>query len=251
MSKKIKFALKLNDVDVRTLESLQENFDFEKVVAYFLDGKLLTWLEDRYYENEAEKVRNLDKNSVEFNKQLCEIFGVEYNSDSEVDLEAVTRTSENLAKLQQLTSDKEILNHAAQVAFSQEDLADLLDDDEATIYLCGKQFTIPVRCGNHKYIGILGTPDIKISAATLDDLSAVGIVFENVNLPENLLQSIPEAKKVKFANNKKKLSYSPSKILDSKLNDSDRKQATKFFEATQNILGNFVFEIDSISRPLS
>ena len=44
MAKKIKFALKLNDVDVRTLESLQENFEFEKVVAYFLDGKLLTQL---------------------------------------------------------------------------------------------------------------------------------------------------------------------------------------------------------------
>ena len=45
MAKKLKFALKLKDeADVRTLEALQERFDFEKVSAYFLDGKLLEWL---------------------------------------------------------------------------------------------------------------------------------------------------------------------------------------------------------------
>ena len=250
MAKKIKFALILNDVDVRTLESLQENFDFEKVVAYFLDGKLLTWLEDRYYENEAEKIRNLDKNSVDFNKHLCNALGVEYSGDEEIDLEAVAKVNEKLAKLQQLTSDKEILKHAAQVAFSQEDLADLLDDGESTIYLCGKSFSIPTKLENRKYIGILGKPDIKISVETLEDLEAVGIVFENVNLPENLLQSEKETTQHELTNNKKRQSYSPSKLLDFKMSDEDRKQAAKFFDAAQDILGDFVFDIDIGSRPL-
>ena len=72
MAKKIKFALKLKDgADIRTLESLQEHFDLEKVTAYFLNGKLLEWLEDRYYDEEADKIRSLNKDAGDFNQQLC------------------------------------------------------------------------------------------------------------------------------------------------------------------------------------
>lgn len=83
MAKKIKFALKLNDAEIQTLDSLQENFDLEKVTAYFLNGRLLTWLEDRCYENEAEKIRKLDKNSRDFSRQLCEALGVKYDSEND------------------------------------------------------------------------------------------------------------------------------------------------------------------------
>lgn len=55
----IKFPLKMkNDIEVRDLEGLKENFDIKKVVGYFLDGKLLKWLEARYYEEELEKYQN-------------------------------------------------------------------------------------------------------------------------------------------------------------------------------------------------
>ena len=190
MAKKIRYALKMNNVDVRSLESLKDNFDLEKVTAYFLNGKLLEWLEDRYYEDEAEKIRNLDKNADNFAQKLCKVFGVEYHNE-ELDLKATAMLDENLAKLKQLTDDNEILSHAAQVAFSQEDLAYLLDEDATTIYLCGEKFSIPASFENRKYIGILGKPTIKISIKTFGELEANGIAFENVNLPKNLLPPPP------------------------------------------------------------
>ena len=79
------------------------------------------------------------------------------------------------------------MSHAAQVAFSQEDLADLLEDrDETTIYLCGEKFSIPARFESRKYIGILGKPEIKMAIKTFEELKAHDITFENVTLPKNL-----------------------------------------------------------------
>ena len=187
MVKKIKFALKLkNNVPVRDMETLKENFNVEEITAYFVNGKLLTWLEDRYYEEEAEKIRNLSKDDENLAKKLCKIFGVEYTGE-EFDVDRIARQNEILAELKQHTADEEILSHYKQVAFTQEDLADLLDDEVTPIYIYGEQFSIPMSIENRKYIGILGTPKIKIAAKTAEELTARGITFENVNLPENLL----------------------------------------------------------------
>ena len=74
-----KFALKMkNGVGVRKLQELRENFDLEQITAYFLNGKLETWLEDRYYDEELEQIRKLNKEDSELQKKLCQIFGVEY-----------------------------------------------------------------------------------------------------------------------------------------------------------------------------
>ena len=49
MARKIRFPLKMkNGAEVRTLDELKENFDLESVLGYFADGKLSTWLADRY-----------------------------------------------------------------------------------------------------------------------------------------------------------------------------------------------------------
>ena len=43
MARKIKFAMKMrDDVEVRTLSELKEHFDLERVMTYYLDGKLDT-----------------------------------------------------------------------------------------------------------------------------------------------------------------------------------------------------------------
>ena len=191
MAKKIKFALKMNNVDVRSLETLRENFDFEKAAAYFLNGKLIEWLESRYYNEEAEKIRNLNKDDKNFGKNLCTALGVDYQGNTEIDLDTTAGLNEKLAKLKQLTADEEIISHAAQVAFSQEDLVYLLEKGESNIYLCGEQFQIPVHLENRKYIGILGKPEIKIGVENFEKLKAKSITFENVNLPENLSQPTP------------------------------------------------------------
>ena len=253
MAKKIKFALKLKDeADVRTLEALQEHFDFEKVTAYFLDGKLLEWLEDRYYDEEAEKIRALDKDAKDFHQQLCNALGVPYEGEDEIDIEALERLNEKREKLQQLTADKDIIAHAAQTAFSQEDLAELLDEDEHTIYLCGEKFSIPSRVTNRKYIGILGKPEIKITAETPEELTKKEIFFENVLLPEHLRTEQPKKEEgsSNVPNRKIRQTYQASKLLDFKMSDKDREEAAKLFDAAQDILGNITFDIDVGTRPL-
>ena len=185
MARKIKFALEMaNGVKVRSnLEELKENFDLEKTVGHFLSGKLVEWLEDRYYEDEAEAINAIDKDAPDLRQRICEALGVEYADDTELDVEALERLNEKKAILRQKTSDGAIIANAAQTALSQEDLADLLDIDEPVMYLCGESFNVPIRVGGKKYIGILGTPKISIKANSQADLDAKGIMFENVILP--------------------------------------------------------------------
>ena len=75
----VKFPLKMSDgTPVRTIEELREHFDFPAVLRYYSSGKLGRWLSDRYYDEEAEKVGDLDPSSEDFKKSLCDILGVNY-----------------------------------------------------------------------------------------------------------------------------------------------------------------------------
>lgn len=185
MAKKVKFPLDMgNDIMVRTIEELRENYNAEKVTEYFFNDKLMTWLEDRYYDDEAEQVRKLsslsDKSNVD--ARLAEIFGVLI--DKEVDIEAIELRREKLEKLREITSDDEILDNVDFVAFSQEDLGDLLDDGAEVIYLCGDKFRIPLSVRNVKYVGV-NNPDVSISGNGEIDLAANGIIIEQCKLSED------------------------------------------------------------------
>ena len=156
MAKKIKFPLEMRDgVQARNIDELREFFDIEKVLEYLIDGKLLTWLQDRYYMKEAENISKLDTYSSDVKERLCEILGVEMKVEAEnVDVEEIERRKERLLKLKKYTDDEDIWNKVDYVAFDQEDLADLLDDECPEIYLCDGKFCIPVSECNKKYIGI-------------------------------------------------------------------------------------------------
>lgn len=185
MARKVKFALEMADgTKVRSnLEELREHFDMESIVSYYLSGKLLEWLEDRYYDDEAAKIEELDKDSPNLNAQLCAIIGVDASKYDALDLEAVERLNEKKTILRQKTSDSTIIDNAMITALNQEDLADLLDLESPVIYLCGEKFNIPIRVEHKKYIGILGTPKIEIRASSDADLKTKDILFENVILP--------------------------------------------------------------------
>ena len=187
MAKKIKFALEMADgVKVRSgLEELREHFDMEKIAGHFLSGKLLEWLEDRYYDDEAAKIAELDKDAPNLNAQLCAIIGVDASKYDAFDVEALERLNEKKRLLKERTSDSKIIDNAMLTAFTQEDLADLLDLESPVIYLCGEKFNIPIRVEHKKYVGILGTPKIEIRASSNDDLKEKDILFENVILPWN------------------------------------------------------------------
>lgn len=154
MAKKIRFALKMKDgAEVRSLQELQEYFDIDRVMAYYLNGKLEIWLADRYYDEEADQVRELDSADSELSRKLCEIFQVEYVRDALTPEEAEVR-NRKIERLREITDDEEIIDKVDCVAFSQEELADLLDAGLDTIYLCGKDFQIPLGKRDMTYIGI-------------------------------------------------------------------------------------------------
>ena len=74
--RKIKFALELKDgEEVRSMDELREHFDLEKVIGYFQDGKLIEWLEDRFFEDEAEEIKKLSENDPDFGKSSAIFLG--------------------------------------------------------------------------------------------------------------------------------------------------------------------------------
>ena len=180
--KKIKLPLEMaNSVLVRTLDELKENWDLEKVLNYYLNGKLLTWLNDRYYTELAEEVSALNgiSDNAELQKKLCGIFGIEAE-DNFVDLEAVAEHNRRLEILRQYTADDAVLKNVDKVAFNQEELADLLDEGEAVIYLCDNKFSVPLSVTGKKYIG-LGDVEIQVNSKDFVDFVKIGIELVNVH----------------------------------------------------------------------
>ena len=173
MAKKERFALMMEDgAQVRNIDDLKAHFDVGSVVRDFSSGKLLTWLEDRYYDDEADAIRAINDNDACLGAKLCKIFGVETP-------EEIERRLQRLNRLKQFTTDEKILSKVDCVAFDQEDLADLLDEGVEEIYLCENRFVIPLRMKNKVYIGV-GKAVAVIGNKKQKDFAALNIKFKNV-----------------------------------------------------------------------
>ena len=182
MAKKIRFPLEMdNGVMVRTLEELRENFNLEMVVNHFISGKLMTWLNDRYYESEAIQVGELNSSSLDFKKKICEIFNMEYTEEKDIDIEDIEKRNSKITKLKQFTENEDIIRNVDLVAFNQEELSDLLDEDAKTIYLCNEKFYLPLSKTNIKYIGV-SNPILIINSKIDVDLDEKNIIVENCTI---------------------------------------------------------------------
>lgn len=178
MATKIKFPLKMADgSQVRTIEELREHFDLAAILGYYNSGRLSEWLIDRYYEAEAEKIKTLDSSSEEFKKKLCEIFAVPYSESvaADVDLAEIAAKNKRYERLKQFTADDDILKEVDKVAFSQEELDNLLDEGVELVYLCGEKFDIPCSKGGVKYIGV-NNPMVNVDK----EYDEMGIVFKGL-----------------------------------------------------------------------
>ena len=173
MTRKKKFALPMEDgAEVRNIDDLRAHFDISSVVRDFCNGKLLTWLEDRYYDEEAAAIKALSPDDYGFQKKLCEIFGVETP-------EEIERRIERLNRLKTFINDEKILSNVDKVAFDQEELADLLDEGADEIYLCANRFVIPLRMKNKVYIGVKDAVAI-LGNKNPSNFAKLGIKFKNV-----------------------------------------------------------------------
>ncbi|MBR0260174.1 MAG: biotin/lipoyl-binding protein [Selenomonadaceae bacterium] len=197
MAKKVKFPLKMADgAEVRTLEELKEHFDVDSVIKEFFNDRLLTWLEDRYYDEEADQVRTLTTDDLNLQKKFCAIFGVETP-------EIIAWRKERLERLKKYTRDEKILACVDFVAFNQEELADLLDEDAKEIYLCENRFVIPLRVKNKNYFGV-GKAIAVIRSKEPVDFDKLNITF----------------KEITFDDAYQKIIYIPPKIEPPKSNSS-------------------------------
>lgn len=186
MAKKIRFPLVLaEETQVRTLDELREHFDLERVLEYYKNGKLLTWLEVHDLEEKAEAVRALDETDPDFQRQFCAVFEVEYTGDG-VDLKEIEHRQERLKRLRTITDEAEFIRNIDRVAFDQKELTDLLLEGETRIYLCGEKFTVPASHKGITYVGIKN-PTVHISGNASEKLEELGIEFEGVNC-DNLLE---------------------------------------------------------------
>ena len=236
MTKKIKFALEMADgAKVRTIEDLREKFDIERAIVYFLNGKLIEWLQDRRYKEIVQVVQSLDSASDDFKEKLCAALGAEYHGENVSVTEIETKNAKR-NKLKQLTSNEQIIENAEIVAFSQNELDDLIKKDVPTIYLCGDKFNIPSDKENHSYIGVESMPIINIAAKTMQELEERNISFENVRLPEELLRR------------RTCQPYHVSELFESLLDDKERLEAEKLYRVADKILGNIVFDSETAMK---
>lgn len=183
--RKIKFALELRDGEqVRSMEELREHFDTEKIIGYFQDGKLVEWLDDRFYTDEAEEVRKLSKDDLQLGKKLCNILRVGYTEAD--DVETIAWRKERLDRLKQYTADPKIIEEVDMVAFEQDDLEDIIrEKDVETIYLCDNTFTFPsgiLKKRNICYVGIGKNVEVNIESKGQLNLDDMGIIFENIQV---------------------------------------------------------------------
>jgi tetratricopeptide (TPR) repeat protein len=177
MAGRVKFPLKMPDgTQARTIEDLREHFDYNSVLEYYQNGKLKTWLEDRDYTKEAQMIGYLRPSADGLMKEICEILGMEYSESKApiVSMNSVAMKNNNYERLKQYTADDEILKNVDKVAFSQEDLLELLDNGAKEIYLCGDEFVIPGDIANIKYIGVN-----KTHVRFAGDVISEGIEIEN------------------------------------------------------------------------
>lgn len=131
---------------------------------YLTDGKLETWLRDRYEDGLADAITELDREDKELSRKICEIFEVEYEPQEEADLEKIAERKRKLELLKDYTEDEQYVKVIDRIAFEQDELYDLLDNGETVIYLCGGKFSVPLGKEGIRYVGI-NNPVVVISSS--------------------------------------------------------------------------------------
>jgi len=183
MAKTNRFQLEMEDgILVNTLRELKEHFSLEKVQDYARNGQLAEWLDARYEEELADEVRALDEYRADFAERLCKLFGVEYSAAVE-DSEEAAVCREKRERLMAYGADAKFFEVLDNIAFTQDDLYDLLDKDITSIYLCGEEFEIPINRRGTAYVGV-NEPTVIIHSKKLIDWEERDISFTDVKFDE-------------------------------------------------------------------
>lgn len=187
LKKSIKFPLIMQSgAKVRTTEELRENFDLDSVMELFFDGRLKMWLEQRFYKKELEQLESLKDKPIEeaevIAEKLFEIFDVPFSKDT-LDVSHFIKRSLKIEMLKQFANDE--LPNVEQVAISQEELCEILNDNRAdnekVIYLLGDTFEVSEEYSNVHYIG-LNNPKVALVSEGNFNAKQKGISFTTLTL---------------------------------------------------------------------
>lgn len=177
MAKKVRFPLEMDQgIKVRSLDELRDYFSLERVLAYMSNGKLVTWLRDRYINEIADAIEELDINDSEIAKKICKLFDVKYDTIT-IDIQKIEERNRKLNIIKQYTADKKFLEVVDHVACTQDDIYELLDEQQDTIYLCGEKFIIPTGKEGVTYIGI-NNPLVKFDLKKDTNIKVENVIWE-------------------------------------------------------------------------
>ncbi len=210
-----------------------------------MDGTLMQWLHDRYYEYEAEQLQKLNPNAPETPQKLCEIFCIPYHQKDLNNLK-ITKHILRITKLKQETQNETIIRNVELVAFNQEELAYLLDEGITTIYLCGHIFTIPLKQKGIRYIGV-NQPVVVIPSDQPVDWHQVGIELIDVRYDEKY-QKLLDDKKRNLQT--EQMSYQVSSYFKNHFNQRDIMESESLFHIITKNLKCGAFNIDDLNNSL-
>ena len=233
MAKKVRFPLEMeNKVQVRSMEELRDNFSLVRVLEYLKNGKLIIWLQQRYATDIAEEIEKLDLQDSDLGKKVCQIFDVPYDETAEEELEKAVERVERIKKLREYTDDREYEKVVDNVAFDQDELYDLLDEDAETIYLCGNRFSIPLAKEGISYIGI-NEPTVVIDSKEEVNWNEKNISVENVVFDSKYQEVLDSANKVKETKREVIGNYSNDSDVNFMLSASEKKEAENMYRIAQ------------------
>ncbi len=183
---KVKFPLEMaNGKMVRNLQELRENFDINKIISHFMNGSLLRWLEERYYDEECEKLRQIKQVDSDTAGKLCEVFGVkeEIVEKSFDDIFFEEKLKNELSLF--LDNSNELYQiDKSMIACTQKELDRLINDKASMIYLFDGIFDIPTNYENVKYIGLKNVV-VRIASSRTVPFESKNIIFKNISFDAN------------------------------------------------------------------
>jgi hypothetical protein len=244
MARKIKFPLEMEGkVKVRTLEGLRENFSMGSTLGYISNGKLVTWLRDRYIDNIADEIEELDINDSNLSKKICEILSVKYKESFEADLKRFRERNRKLKMLKRYTDENKYDGIIDNVAFSQDELYYLLDEGEITIYLCGERFTIPISKEGITYIGI-NNPIAVIESKEEVDWGEKNISISNIKYDSKYEEILNKKTKEQTKAKSSIGGYCNNTYINFMLSKEDKINSENLYNKISNIINNLHYDID-------
>lgn len=156
-TKKTKFPLEMkNGKMAGSLEELREWFDLEKVVEYFANGKLRTWLENHYEDEACEEISRLTGEEADFAERLTAALGIEPGQGElgGADIQELMKQKNLEERLKKYYPEEEAEKMSKSAAGSQEELESLVRSGSQEIYVLMDTFYVPKWMQGVRFIGV-------------------------------------------------------------------------------------------------